>query len=115
MGFDLFIEAHLTFSTATGKPFFYDEITIPEKLRSYAQLRGKFLHAYTEVFNYEERYEVDVYGFLEQYPKWSDIMENEHYKDYCKDYWYETDHDQFRELLTWCKESKVEFYVTWSY
>lgn len=123
MGFDLSIEVHLRFCPEKGIPFYYDKdynyeydlLTVPEPLREYVKLRGHFLHAYTEHFNDQGIYEVDVYDFVEKYPKWKDIMEIDLFKKYCDGYWYEKDHDRFLLLLQWCKESRASFFVKWSY
>ena len=121
MGFDINIEMVLSMCKVTGKPYYlganfehiYDigDIVVPEHLKEYLVGRGPVFHAYTSDFNYENRYNVSVYEFLEHYPSWEDV--HKEYEDH--DYWTEDDHNKFKELLEWCKKQCVDFRVSWSY
>lgn len=121
MGFDISIDMVLCMCNKTGKPYYYgnnlvkiydfSSIVVPDHLKEYLVGRGPVFHAYTSEFNYENRYNVPVYEFLEQYPSWSSVQEE--YKDH--DYWTEEDHNKFKELLEWCKKQSVDFRVSWSY
>ena len=121
MGFDIAIEMNLSMDVATGKPYYYGKnfehiydissIVVPEHLRIYLVGRGPIFHAYTSEFNYENRYNVSVSEFLEHYPSWDSVHED--YADH--DYWTESDHNKFKELLEWCQKQPVSFNVSWSY
>ena len=45
----------------------------------YLEGRGKIFHVYTEIFNNENRFDVDVEEFLESYPDWDDVKESPYY------------------------------------
>lgn len=121
MGFDIAIEMIMGMCKETGKPYYHGKnfehmydishIVVPEHLREYLEGRGPIFHAYTSDFNYENRYEVPVYEFLEHYPSWKEV--HEEYADH--DYWTENDHNKFKELLEWCEKQAVSFRVNWSY
>lgn len=113
---------------ASGKPYYlrwnkelknYEKIyelhniIVPEKMCEYLVGRGHHFHAYTGDFNEEERYDVTVEEFLEQYPSWEEVMENHSWDDECG--WIEEDHEGFKRLLEWCCEQDVSFRVCWSY
>lgn len=121
MGFDINIEMVLSMCAETGKPYSYGKdlervydfstILVPQELKQYLVGRGPVFHAYTQHFNYEDRYNVPVYEFLEHYPSWDSVQEE--YADH--EYWTEEDHNKFKELLEWCKAQRVSFRVDWSY
>lgn len=124
MGFDINIYMSLNMCPKTGKPFIYGknferiyelpEIVVPEKMCEYLEGRGHLFHAYTETFNEENRYDVGVDEFLEEYPDWVSVQEHLSYEE-AKDYWSFEDHEGFKRLLEWCAEQKVGFRVSWSY
>lgn len=121
MGFDISIDMKLYMCHKTGKPYYFDKelnpvydissIVVPDHLKGYLVGRGPVFHAYTQHFNYEDRYTVPVYEFLGHYPDWYSVQEE--YEDH--DYWTEDDHKKFKELLEWCRDQRVSFDVTWSY
>jgi hypothetical protein len=128
MGFDINIMMVLHMCPGTGKPYYYKynkekkvvdkiyeypNLDVPAKMCDYLEGRGSIFHAYTEKFNYEERYNVSVDEFLEAYPDWKDVLHSDHYDN--DDYWCEEDHEGFKRLLEWCCEQEVSFHVTWSY
>ena len=126
MGFDLFITLKLHMCDGTGKPYYYDKdfsknydisaIVVPEHLRKYLQQRGKYLHAYTDKFNREDRFDVDIDEFLEEFPLWQQVVADEAYDKYeCYYYWDEEDHKKFKELLDWCSQQRCYFSLDWSY
>ena len=118
MGFDINITMCLRMSPITGRPYHYGEgrkvdglpdLHVPEHLRPYMQGRGPIFHAYTHIFNEESRFNVDVVEFLEHFPSWKYVQDDDN------DYWSEKDHCLFKELLEWCARQSVEFRVDWSY
>lgn len=121
MGFDINIEMVLFMCPETGKPYHYGKglehvyeiptLNPPKELIRYFRERGHVFHAYTEFFNQEEKYNVYVEQFLEEYPCWDDVKEHSCYDDY----WTEKDHNNFKKLLEWCLEQPVTFRITWSY
>ena len=121
MGFDINIEMILSMCEETGKPFYYGKgferiyelpiLEVPQELQEYLVGRGPIFHAYTDHFNYENRYNVSVKEFLEDYPSWLSVQEE--YPSH--NYWLEEDHNKFKELLEWCEKQKVSFRVSWSY
>lgn len=124
MGFDINVYMTLQLCPETGKPYYYGkdlkhvyeplDIVVPEELRQYLKGRGRIFHAYTEVFNNKDKYDVDVEEFLESYPRWDVVKENEYYKDEM-DYWTLKDHKGFKNLLKWCRDQQIFFRVSWSY
>lgn len=129
MGFDINITMELYMCPASGKPYYlkwnkeqknyekiYDipQLIVPAKMCEYLEGRGHIFHAYTEKFNSEERYNVSVDEFLEEYPTWADVVDNDLYRDEGY-YWSEEDHEGFKRLLEWCLEQDVPFRVVWSY
>jgi len=129
MGFDINVLLQLTMCPETGKPFYYghnkttrqiEKIydlhvpTFPEDLKEYLVGRGRIFHAYTEAFNEDGVYEVDVDRFLESYPSWDQVVDHEnYYEDDCG--WTQEDHDKFEKLLKFCLDSDLPFRVGWSY
>ncbi len=126
MGFDLSIIMSLQMCPAAGKPFWYKfnpdtklldkcyelpDIQVPSKMCEYLQLRGRFLHAYTDTFNEIFKYEANIHDFLEKFPSWERVKAHEEYDES----WIEEDHLGFLRLLEWCSNQCVEFHVTWSF
>jgi hypothetical protein len=126
MGFDLSIAMNLPMCPQSGKPFWYKfnpetkhleksyelpSIQVPSKMCEYLQLRGRFLHAYTEHFNDQEIFNVSVEVFILEFPSFREVKSHEAYDEE----WIEEDHDGFLQLLEWCSEQAVEFRVSWSY
>lgn len=120
MGFYVTIELKLHICETTGKPFYYSKkenkriydiasILIPEEFRKSVQLRGSYLHAYTDVFEQDDNSEVEVSEFLEFFPKWKEVKAYSSYDDT----WNFEDHKNFKEFLKWCKTQDVCFYVSW--
>lgn len=122
MGFDLSIDMCLGMCTTTGKPYSYDKdfkkcydipsVEIPEELRKYLEQRGPYLHIYTSHFNEQDRYDVNVNEFLEEFPSWEDVLAHPNYDE---EYWTEEEHTTFLKLLKLCAKSTVSFRVSWSY
>jgi len=126
MGFDLTITLYLSIDPKTGLPFVYaynhpiladltmipyvpSEYEIPEKHRPYLQQRGHHFHFYIESFT--ERMNIDVEDFLNEYPKWQNVVAWMGDREYG---WTEEDHDGFKSALLWLS-SKHVFQVEWSY
>ncbi len=125
MGFDLYISVKFHMCDGTGKPYYitrkdyskcYDisAIVVPEHLRKYCYHRGGYLHAYTDTFNVEERFEVEASEFLENFPTWEDVSGYEGFEEKY-DFWNEDDHNMFKELLEWCVKQDAFFHAEWSY
>ena len=124
MGFDINIQMVLQMCNQTGKPYYYNKkfervytmpsMTVPKELVPYFTERGPVLYAYTELFNKDERYSVDVEEFLEHYPSWDTIQEHSSYEG-CEDWWTEDYHKNFKKLLEWCMAQDVTFRISWSY
>ena len=128
MGFDINIMMELYMCPASGKPYYYGKnketrkiekvyelpnILVPGKMCEYLVGRGHIFHAYTAHFNEKEIFNVSVEEFLEEFPSWEEVMENEFYSD--EGYWLEEDHLGFQRTLEWCSEQEVCFRVCWSY
>jgi hypothetical protein len=124
MGFDINIEMVLYMCNKTGKPYYYNKnseriyempsVTVPKELVPYFTERGSVFHAYTEIFNEEERYNVSIEEFLEHYPSWDAVQEHSCY-DGCEEWWVEDYHINFKKLLEWCMKQDVTFRISWSY
>lgn len=125
MGFDIYVYMTLKMCPKSGRPYYYGknfeavydlpDIIVPEKMCEYLEGRGKIFHAYTEIFNNENRFDVDVEEFLESYPDWDDVKESSYY-DKDDTYWLREDHLGFKRLLEWCRDQHgVFFRVSWSY
>lgn len=126
MGFDIHVAMMLSMCPATGKPYSlkknketktrekcYDlpGLTVPETMKKYLEGRGHHFHIYTEHFNEEQRYSVDVEEFLGTYPFWRDVKKNPSYDSS----WSKDDHQGFKRLLKWCCKQEVSFQISWSY
>lgn len=124
MGFDINVMMTMYMCNQTGKPYYYGKglekiyelpsLTIPKDLVPYITERGSIFHAYTEYFNDQERYDVNVEEFLDHYPSWDDVQNHSSYEG-CEDWWTKDYHSKFEELLTWCTQQCVSFRVSWSY
>ncbi len=95
----------------TVKKYDIQDIQIPEKYRRFVELRGHFLHAYTDEFNFSDIFETRVYNLLEEFPAWEEVTKYE-FED---DYWSEEDHNTFKEALKWFSEQPYTFNASWSY
>ena len=121
MGFDLFVYLKLMMCPETGKPYYFGpklekiygvpEFVIPKNLRDYLQGRGHHFFAYLRFLDYSERTEVDLAEFLENYPEWEEVLNDESYEDY----WSEEDHVNFKNLLNYLKNLGYPFTLSWSY
>jgi len=126
MGFDLTITLHLSIDPKTGLPFVYainhptekdytmipyvpSEYEVPEEHCPYLRQRGHHFHFYIESFT--DRTSIDVEEFLNEYPKWQDVVASMEDTDYG---WTEKDHDGFKSALLWLSSKQV-FQVEWSY
>ncbi len=125
MGFDFFISMVFNVCPSMGRPYYinskwekeYDLSTleVPEEYRKFFQLRGHFLHAYTEDWNDKDIFNVHLEDFLEEFPSWETVKEWLEQHGYDQDEWPEADHKAFKACLEWCVEQSVNFYVYWSY
>jgi hypothetical protein len=130
MGFVLFISCTFNICTETGRPYYLDsvdgnvrkvygipDITVPKEFRPFLQQFGQLFHAYTTARisdEYSHITEMSTLAFLDQYPRWSDVLMNPHY-DRDDDVWTEKDHDQFKKALEWFSKQSVGYTVSWSY
>jgi hypothetical protein len=125
MGFDFSIQLCLHLCPTTGKPFVYDRefkkvytfptVEVPEEYRRFVQLRGSFLHVYTDFYNEKDIYQVPVEGILDAFPSWEAVKESSWYEG-CDGWdWSEEDHDTFRKALEWFAEQPYSFQASWSY
>lgn len=121
MGFDLYIQLKMMMCPETGKPFYYGknfekvyevpEFTIPEPLRKYLVGRGRHFFPYIHPLNARDRMEADLEEFLENYPEWREVVEDEYYDES----WTMEDHDTFADLLEYLHTLPCSFSVSWSY
>lgn len=121
MGFDLNISVCFPLCPETGLMFEYNDdltktyninnVRVPEHLRRFLKQRGRHLRLYTRL-NYE--YFATADNFLEKFPEWSEILEDDEYDDF-KDRWTEEDHNLFKETLAWLVGQKVNAIVSWSF
>jgi len=130
MGFDIMIDVRFHVCDITGKPFYYkyDKKTnsssriyempsfeVPKELRKYLVGRGHLFHAYTDSFNERDVFEACADQFLEYFPTWEQVMENENFRDDIPEFWNEDDHNNFKKLIEWCTVQDFTFQVSWSY
>jgi hypothetical protein len=129
MGFDLTISFALSIDEKTGMPYVnfinqgfldkktYDpeEFKIPDKYLEYIEQRGNQFKSYIKNFN-GDMFTARPKDFLYFYPDWNTVkIENELLDD---DYWNETNHNDFKELLEWmdAKSPYISiFEIHWSY
>ena len=124
MGFDLEIRLSLGICIHTGRPYYYsknfeknydiESIVIPEEHRKSFEGRGKIFHVYTDNFNYENIYSVNVSKFVEEFPDWAVVREWLEENEYTN-YWTDKDHYALYDALVWCEKSGHLFIVEWSY
>jgi len=131
MGFDLFINLNLEIDEKTGLPYVHfindgfldkkpydpNEFKIPEKYHKYIEQRGNYFHSYIKKFD-GEIFTARPRDFLDVYPSWEDVKnENELWYD-GEDCWDETTHNEFKEFLEWMysKSQYISiFEIRWSY
>ena len=119
MGFDLSISCSLSLCHQTGMMFFYKSdftkeyvipnIIVPEQFRRFLKQRGHHLGLYTS--RVTDGYSTSVDNFLDKFPDWAEILEDEDYDDR----WTEEDHNLFKEALEWLMKQPVGFMVEWSF
>ena len=122
MGFDLFISVSFPLCPETGLMFEYNDdltknynipnIRVPEHLRRFLKQRGHHLRLYTS--RVTDEYSTGADNFLDKFPEWSEIAEDDEYDDF-KDIWIEEDHNLFKETLAWLVKQKVNAIVSWSF
>ena len=122
MGFDLYISCSIRVCHETGKLFFYRNdltkdytiptIVVPEEHRRFIKQRGHYLRLYT--LRVTDELSTSVENFLDKYPDWSEILEDEDYENY-EDFWEESDHNSFKDALTWLAKQEIAFTVSWDY
>jgi hypothetical protein len=120
MGFDLFISVSFPLCPETGLMFEYNDdltknynipnIRVPEHLRRFLKQRGHHLRLYTS--RVTDEYSTGADNFLDKFPEWSEIAEDDEYDDF-KDIWIEEDHNLFKETLAWLVKQKVNAIVSW--
>ncbi len=123
MGFDFYLKISVQVDPATGLPFVWGKNStklpydpegwrLPEEFREFAQMRGHFLHLYTDTLEQKYRcYELDPGTFLSHYPTWSEIADR---IDFEYDDWNEEKHNRFKRCLKWC-DNKGGYVPEWSY
>jgi len=122
MGFDLFISVSFPLCRETGLMFEYNDdltknynipsIRVPEHLRRFLKQRGHHLRLYTS--RVTDEYSTGADNFLDKFPEWSEIAEDDEYDDF-KDIWIEEDHNLFKETLAWLVKQKVNAIVSWCF
>ncbi len=109
---------YLSYDTQTRtwtKEYTLPDVQIPLHLQKYLVGRGHLFHAYTEHFNLQEIYKTDVGSFLEHFPSWDEVIQNDFYSDDYEDCWNEEDHANFKDLLEFLTNQDVTYTVVWSY
>lgn len=127
MGFDFNILYGFFICPKTGKPYaFKDDDTkltqdftlqvspLPEQYRRFVQLRGPWLHVYTEEFSTQDIFTVPISRLLEIFPSW-DYVKASAFCDMLEDEWTEEDHHGFKAALEWFEARGHPAYATWSY
>jgi len=122
MGFDLFISVSFPLCPETGLMYDYNEdltknynipnIRVPEHLRRFLKQRGHHLRLYTS--RVTDEYSTGADNFLDKFPEWSEIAEDDEYGDF-KDRWIEEDHNLFKVALAWLVNQKVNAIVSWCF
>jgi hypothetical protein len=127
MGFDFNIQVCFSLCTVTGKPYFWKKeklekdynlptIVVPEEHRRFLQLRGRFLHIYTDILNENNTFSADIDTLLDNFPTWEDIENDSCYSEYanhCE--WTEEDHNNFKAALEWFQSQPYYYNADWSY
>jgi hypothetical protein len=119
MGFDLYISCSISICHETGKLFFYRNdftkdytipaIVVPEEYRRFIKQRGYHLQLYTS--RVTDELSTSVENFLDKFPDWPEILEDEDYQDF----WKESDHNLFKETLAWLAKQEIGFIVSWDF
>jgi hypothetical protein len=119
MGFDLYISCSIRVCHETGKLFFYRNdltkdytiptIVVPEEYRRFIKQRGYHLRLYTS--RVTDELSTSVENFLDKFPDWPEILEDEDYQDF----WKESDHNLFKETLAWLAKQEIGFIVSWDF
>ena len=115
MGFDMIIACSLGVCPESGRPFIpcknggknFDLSQIPEvpqEFRRFIQLRGSVFQEYVQAF---DKTTADAQEFLESFPTWDEISEN--------DNWTSLDHNKFYAAVRWFANAGVNYMVSWSY
>jgi hypothetical protein len=122
MGFDLYISCSISVCHETGKLFFYRNdltknytipaVVVPELFRRFLKQRGYHLRLYTSRIT--DELSTSVENFLDKYPDWSDIWEDDDYEEY-EEIWKESDHKLFKDALTWLAKQEISFIVSWDF
>ena len=122
MGFDLFISISFGLCCETGLMFKYNDdltknynipkIRVPEHFRRFLKQRGHYLRLYTS--RVTDEYSTEADNFLDKFPEWSEIAEDDEYDDF-KDVWGEEDHNLFKVTLAWLVNQKVNAIVNWCF
>lgn len=122
MGFDLYISCSIRVCHETGKLFFYRNdftkdytipaIVVPEEYRRFLKQRGHYLRMYTS--RVTDEFSTSVENFLDKFPDWSEILEDEDYEEY-SEFWKESEHNLFKETLAWLAKQEIGFIVSWDY
>ena len=122
MGFDLTISVCFLLCPETGLMYEYNDdltktyninnVRVPEHLRRFVKQRGRHLRLYTS--RVTDEYSTGADNFLDKFPEWSEIADDNDYEDY-KDFWTEEDHNLFKETLAWLVDQKINAIVSWSF
>ena len=122
MGFDLYISCSIRVCHETGRLFFYRNdltkdytipaVVVPEPFRRFLKQRGYHLRLYTS--RVTDELSTSVENFLDKFPDWSEILEDEDYENY-EDVWEESDHNLFKETLAWLAKQEIGFIVSWDF
>ena len=65
----------------------------------------------TAITLYPSPYSTSANNFLDKFPEWAEIFEDDDYDDR----WVEEDHNLFKEALEWLVEQPIGFIVEWSF
>jgi hypothetical protein len=128
MGFDFSIELCICLCPSTGKPYVYHyepgkppkeyelpNIVVPEQHRRFVDMRGHFLHMYTDTYNDVDVYTACVDSLLSVFPSWDELKNNPSYDEYLESDWTESDHEAFKQALEWFVSQPYSFQASWSY
>jgi len=129
MGFDFYIHLCFSMCPSTGKPYVWKHtpegvekdyqlptVVVPEEHRRFLQLRGRFLHIYTDEFNENDIFSADIDALLEKFPGWDFIKNDTRYSEYAENCdWTEKDHYEFKAALEWCLSQPHWYMANWNY
>ena len=118
MPFQLQITCSLELCKYTGRHYFntdsgkiYDmPPPVPEIYRSFVKINGDHFKIYTELVT--DELSTSVTNFLDKYPEWSDIVEDDDFADHAT-LWTENDHTCFHEALQWFHYQKIGYTISW--